>query len=61
MKKREDGIVIIDPVKAKGRKDLVERLPLRPHLVERGASGAADLDVYAGCSKAQGPISSFPA
>ena len=34
--KRDDGIVIIDPVKAKGHKELVERLPLRPHLVERG-------------------------
>jgi Fe-S-cluster-containing dehydrogenase component len=27
VKKREDGIVIIDPVKAKGRKDLVEACP----------------------------------
>jgi Fe-S-cluster-containing dehydrogenase component len=27
VKKREDGIVIIDPVKAKGRKDLVESCP----------------------------------
>ena len=32
--KRADGIVLIDPVKAQGRKDLVEVLPLRPHLVE---------------------------
>ena len=27
VKKRDDGIVIIDPVKAKGRKDLVESCP----------------------------------
>ena len=27
MKKRDDGIVIVDPVKAKGRKDLVESCP----------------------------------
>ena len=45
VKKRDDGIVIIDPEKAKGRKDLVESLPLRPHLVERGAAGAAGLAV----------------
>ena len=45
VKKRDDGIVIIDPVKAKGRKDLVESLPLRPHLVERGAAASADLAV----------------
>ena len=37
IKKRDDGIVIIDPVKAKGQKQLVDGLPLRPHLVERGA------------------------
>ena len=35
--KRDDGIVLIDPVKAKGRKDIVDVLPLWPHLVERGA------------------------
>ena len=43
--KRADGIVLIDPVKAKGRKDLVEFMPLRPHLVERGAQVAAGLDL----------------
>ena len=28
IRKRDDGIVIIDPVKARGRKDIVELLPL---------------------------------
>ena len=33
--KRDDGLVIIDPVKAKGRKEIVATLPLRRHLLER--------------------------
>ena len=45
VKKRDDGTVLIDPEKAKGRKDLVDVCPVRPHLVERGASGAAGLDL----------------
>ena len=45
IKKREDGIVIIDPVKAKGQKAARRRLPLRPHLVERGIAAAAGLDL----------------
>ena len=32
--KRADGIVLIDPEKAKGRKDLVDACPYGPHLVE---------------------------
>ena len=42
--KRDDGIVLIDPVKAKGRKDLVDCLPLRAYLVERRAAASASLD-----------------
>ena len=34
IKRREDGIVLIDPVKSKGRLDLVESCPYRPDLVE---------------------------
>src|SRR5215211_8486836 len=44
VKKRDDGIVLIDPDKAKGRKDLVEACPYG-HLVERGIPGSADLAV----------------
>ena len=43
--KRDDGIVIIDPVKAKGQQGAGRRLPLRPHLVERGIEAAAGLAV----------------
>ena len=45
VKKRDDGIVIIDPEKAKGPQGPRRKLPLRPHLVERGAAAAAGLDV----------------
>ncbi len=41
--KREDGLVIIDPVKAKGRKEIVDELPLRRHLLERGGAAAAEV------------------
>ena len=34
--KREDGLVIIDPVKAKGLKEIVGELSLLGHLLERG-------------------------
>jgi hypothetical protein len=42
--KRDDGIVIIDPVKAKGRKDLVD-LSARSDLVERRIADTAGVDV----------------
>ena len=32
--KRPDGLVIIDPVKAAGRPEIVGQLPLRRHLLE---------------------------
>ena len=41
--KREDGLVIIDPVKAKGHKEIVDDLPLRRHLLERGEAAAAEV------------------
>ncbi len=45
IRKRDDGIVIIDPVKAQGRKDIVGSCPYRRDRLERGAAGAADLDL----------------
>src|SRR6476620_10800896 len=36
VQKRDDGIVIIDPDKAKGRKDLVESCPFDAHLLDQG-------------------------
>ena len=43
--KRDDGIVIIDPAEGEGAQGPGRSLPLRPHLVERGAAAAADLAV----------------
>ena len=34
IRKRDDGIVIIDPVKARGRKDIVKSCPYRRHRLE---------------------------
>ncbi len=41
--KREDGLVIIDPVMAKGHPEIVEDLSLRRHLLERRGSGGAEV------------------
>ena len=43
--KRDDGIMLIDPEQGEGPQGPGRRLPLRAHLVERGASGSADLAV----------------
>ena len=43
--KRDDGIVLIDPVKAQGPQGPGRCLPLWPHLVERGTATAAGLDL----------------
>ena len=45
VKKRDDGIVIIDPVKAKGRKDLVESCPYGHIWWNEEAAASADLAV----------------
>ena len=45
VKKRDDGIVLIDPGEGEGPQGSGRRLSLRPHLVERGAAGAAGLAV----------------
>ena len=41
--KREDGLVIIDPEKAKGQPEIVDDLPLRRHLLERGGAGGPEV------------------
>ncbi len=41
--KREDGLVIIDPVKAKGHRRDRRHLPLRRHLLERGSPGGPEV------------------
>ena len=43
--KRDDGIVLIDPDKAKGRKDLVEACPYGHIWWNEESPGAADLDL----------------
>ena len=43
IRKRDDGIVIIDPVKAQGPAGPRRRLPVRGDRLERGAAAAADL------------------
>ena len=52
MKKRDDGIVIIDPVEGEGAEADRRGLPVRRGVVERGAAAAAALDLRctpAGC------------
>ena len=41
--KREDGLVIIDPAKAKGHPEIVDTVPLRRHLLERGSPGRSEM------------------
>ena len=41
--RRADGVVMIDPVKAKGNKRIVQLLPLRRHLLERGSQRGAEV------------------
>ena len=41
--KRPDGIVLIDPVKAKGQKESHQRLPLRRHPLERSPRPAPEM------------------
>ena len=45
VKKRDDGIVLIDPEKAKGRKDLVDACPYGHIWWNEEHAVAADLDV----------------
>ena len=41
--RRDDGLVIIDPEKAKGHPEIVADLPVRRHLLERGEAGPAEV------------------
>ena len=45
VRKRPDGIVIIDPEKSKGQKKIMAGLPLRRDLLERGKGHPAGVDL----------------
>ena len=45
IKKRDDGIVIIDPVKAKGQKEIVDACPYGAISLERGEADSAGVDI----------------